>query len=47
MNMQQVGCLCSLFLALSSALVIMWAVISEHDGERLGERLGTRCMLPS
>ena len=43
MNMQRVGCLCPLFLALSTALVIVWAVISEHDGETLG----TRCRLPS
>jgi len=43
MNMQLVGCLCPLFLALSSALVIVWVVISEHDGETLG----TRCRLTS
>jgi len=43
MNMQRVGCLCPLFLALSTSLVIVWAVNSEHDGERLG----TMCRLPS
>ena len=43
MNMQRLGCLCPLSLALSTALVIVWVVISEHDGERLR----TRCKLPS
>jgi len=38
-----IGYLCPLFLVLSTALVIVWAVISEHDGGRLG----TRCRLPS
>ena len=42
-NIQRVRCLCPLYLALSTALVIVWAVISEHDGERLV----TMCRLPS
>ena len=43
MNMEPVGCLYPLFLALSTVLVIVWAVISEHDGETLG----TRFRIPS
>ena len=35
MNIQREGCLCPLFLVLSTALVIVWVVISDHDGENL------------
>jgi len=35
MNIQREGCLCPLFLVLSTALVIVWVVISDHDGESL------------
>jgi len=40
-NIRRVGCLCLLFLALATALVMVWAVISEHDGERLEKKVQT------
>jgi len=42
-NIQRIGCLFPLFLALYHCGVMAWMVISEHDGERLG----TMCRLPS